>query len=53
MTVVALHEGARMVGGAWMVFGLALYVIYRTVQDKPLTKRFTIPAEALKEARET
>ena len=49
VTVVAFHEGARVVGGAWMVFGLAMYVIYRTVQDKPLTKRFTIPAEVLRE----
>ena len=30
-----------------MVFGLALYVIYRRGQGKPLRKRFTIPAEAL------
>ena len=53
VTVVAFHEGARVVGGAWMVFGLAMYVIYRTVQDKPLTKRFTIPADVLREGRET
>jgi APA family basic amino acid/polyamine antiporter len=32
-----------------MLFGLALYVIYRRQQDKPLRKRFTIPAEALRE----
>ena len=29
VSVVVLHEGARVVGGLWMVFGLALYVIYR------------------------
>jgi APA family basic amino acid/polyamine antiporter len=49
LSVVALHEGARLVGGAWMAAGIAMYVIYRRTQDKPLTKRFTIPAEALQE----
>ena len=51
-TVVVLHEGARLAGGAWMLAGLALYVVYRRGQGKSLTRRFTIPAEALKEARE-
>ena len=49
ISVVALHEGARVIGGAWMVFGVALYVIYRRGQGKSLTQRFTIPAEALQE----
>jgi len=53
VSVVVLHEGARVVGGIWMAAGLVLYVIYRRQQDKPLTKRFTIPAEALVEAPET
>ena len=35
-----------------MLVGLVLYVIYRRGQDKPLRKRFTIPAEALQEAPE-
>ncbi len=52
VTVIALHEGARIAGGAWMLFGIALYVIYRKGQGKSLTKRFTIPAEALREPRE-
>jgi basic amino acid/polyamine antiporter, APA family len=52
ISVIALHEGARYVGGAWMVFGLALYVAYRRGQDRPLTKRFTIPEEALREGSE-
>jgi APA family basic amino acid/polyamine antiporter len=52
ITVIVLHEGARIAGGAWMLFGLTLYVIYRRSQDKPLTKRFTIPAEALRETKE-
>jgi APA family basic amino acid/polyamine antiporter len=49
VSVVVLHEGARYAGGAWLVGGLLLYVIYRRGQDKPLRKRFTIPAAALQE----
>lgn len=49
VSVLVLHEGARVVGGAWMVGGLVLYVLYRGTQDKPLTKRFTIPEEGLQE----
>jgi APA family basic amino acid/polyamine antiporter len=49
-SVVVLHEGARVIGGAWMLIGIAMYVIYRSTQGKPLTKRFTIPPEALQEA---
>ncbi|HYI35544.1 MAG TPA: amino acid permease [Thermoleophilaceae bacterium] len=51
LTVVVLHEGARIAGGIWMLAGLALYVAYRRSQGKELTKRFTIPEEALKEAK--
>nr|MBA2630273.1 amino acid permease [Thermoleophilaceae bacterium] len=53
VSVIVLHEGARVVGGIWMAFGLALYVIYRRTQDRPLRKRFTIPAEALQESPPT
>jgi len=49
VSVIALHEGARVAGGIWMLAGLALYVLYRKGQDKPLTKRFTIPETALRE----
>ena len=52
VTVIVFHEGARLAGGIWMAFGIALYVIYRRGQDKSLTKRFTIPAEALRETKE-
>ena len=52
VTVVALHEGARIAGGVWMLAGVALYVAYRRSQGKALTKRFTIPEEALKEAQD-
>jgi APA family basic amino acid/polyamine antiporter len=52
ISVLVLHEGARYVGGAWMLFGILLYVSYRRGQDKSLTERFTIPATALQEAPE-
>ncbi len=50
VSVVVLSEGGRIVGGAWMLAGLVLYVVYRTSQDKPLRQRFTIPEEVLREA---
>jgi APA family basic amino acid/polyamine antiporter len=49
VSVVILHEGARYAGGTWLLGGLLLYVIYRRGQDKPLRKRFTIPATVLQE----
>jgi basic amino acid/polyamine antiporter, APA family len=49
VSVVILHEGARVIGGAWMAAGVVMYVVYRRTQGKALTKRFTIPAEALQE----
>jgi APA family basic amino acid/polyamine antiporter len=49
VSVLVLHSGARIVGGLWMVFGIVLYTIYRRQQDKPLRKRFTIPARALQQ----
>jgi len=52
LSVVVLHEGARIAGGIWMAAGIVLYVAYRRQQDKSLTKRFTIPAEALVEREE-
>ena len=52
VTVVVLHEGARYVGLGWMAFGLALYVIYRVSEDKPLLKRVSVPQEALQIPRE-
>jgi basic amino acid/polyamine antiporter, APA family len=50
VSVLVLHSGARIVGGAWMAIGVTMYVIYRRRQGKPLTKRFTIPPEALQDA---
>jgi basic amino acid/polyamine antiporter, APA family len=52
ISVVALHEGARIIGGIWMLAGIVLYVVYRRGQGRSLTKRFTIPAEALQEREE-
>jgi APA family basic amino acid/polyamine antiporter len=52
ISVLVLHQGARYVGGGWMIVGLVLYVAYRKSQGKSLTKRFTIPAAALHEPPE-
>ncbi len=52
ITVIILHQGARIAGGIWMVGGILLYVVYRRSSGKPLTKRFTIPEAALREAKE-
>jgi basic amino acid/polyamine antiporter, APA family len=52
VAVIVLHEGARYVGGGWLLAGLAMYVIYRKLQGKSLTQRFTIPEAALREARD-
>jgi APA family basic amino acid/polyamine antiporter len=49
VSVIVLHQGARIVGGVWMLAGITLYVVYRKVQGKSLTRRFTIPAAALQE----
>ncbi len=52
VAVIVLHEGARYVGGGWLIAGLAMYVIYRKLQGKSLSQRFTIPEAALREARD-
>ena len=52
VSVLILHSGARYAGGAWMLFGLLLYIVYRRGQDKSLRGRFTIPAAALQDAPE-
>ncbi|MDQ3739835.1 MAG: amino acid permease, partial [Actinomycetota bacterium] len=51
-SVLVLHEGARYIGMGWMAFGLALYVIYRVSEEKPLLKRVKVPQEALQIPRE-
>jgi APA family basic amino acid/polyamine antiporter len=52
ISVIILHSGARVLGGLWMIAGIAFYVTYRKIQGKPLAKRYQIPAEALREAPE-
>ena len=52
ISVVALHEGARVAGGAWMLGGVLLYVVYRRSQGKTLTRRFTIPEAVLRDHAE-
>jgi APA family basic amino acid/polyamine antiporter len=48
ISVIAFHDTALYVGGAWMAFGIGGYVIYRVVVEQtPVTKRVTVPAEAL------
>ncbi len=46
--VLLTHAEARAVGAGWMVFGIALYVVYRMSQGKPLLRRVTVPEGALK-----
>jgi basic amino acid/polyamine antiporter, APA family len=47
-SVIAFHDTALYVGGGWMVVGIVGYVIYRSVVEQtPLTRRVTVPAEAL------
>jgi APA family basic amino acid/polyamine antiporter len=49
IVVILFRAKARWVGGGWMLFGLAFYVVYRRfVERTPLTKRVSVPAEALR-----
>ncbi len=47
-SLLVLHTGARWVGLGWMAFGLALYLVYRTSEDKPVFRRVTISEQALR-----
>jgi len=48
VSVLIFHEGARYIGGGWLLFGLGAYVFYRTVvEETSLTRRVTVPEEAL------
>jgi APA family basic amino acid/polyamine antiporter len=48
VSVVVYHDEARFIGGAWMVFGLVAYVIYRVgVEGTSLTERVSVPEKAL------
>jgi APA family basic amino acid/polyamine antiporter len=48
VTVLVLHEGARYVGLAWLLGGIALYVGYRRIDGNPLLRRVTVPERALR-----
>jgi len=50
--VAVFHEGARLVGGGWMLGGIAMYVAYRVSQGKPVTKRVTLPEAVLRRSRD-
>jgi basic amino acid/polyamine antiporter, APA family len=51
LTVVVFREHARWVGGGWMLFGIVAYVVYRQfVERTSLTKRVSVPEEALRKA---
>jgi basic amino acid/polyamine antiporter, APA family len=51
-SVVLLHSGGRIIGTAWLLVGVTLYVAYRKSEGRSLTKRFTVPAELLQERAE-
>lgn len=46
--VILLRHTATIVGGVWLLLGIALYVSYRKTQGKALRGRVTIPEEDLK-----
>jgi APA family basic amino acid/polyamine antiporter len=48
ISVLILHDAARFVGLGWMAAGVALYLIYRVVEDKPILRRISVPAAALR-----
>ncbi|MDQ3644643.1 MAG: amino acid permease [Actinomycetota bacterium] len=52
ISLLIFNEGARLVGVGWMLAGLLLYAIYRRSQDMSLTRRYSIPEEALREVKD-
>jgi APA family basic amino acid/polyamine antiporter len=51
LSVVFTHSGARWVGFGWLAFGVAMYVVYRVTQGKPLLRRVLVPEKALRGER--
>jgi APA family basic amino acid/polyamine antiporter len=48
VSVIAFHEGARYIGGGWLLFGVVGYVIYRVVvEETSVTRPVTVPESAL------
>ena len=47
-SVLVFHEGARYLGGGWMIFGLIGYVVYRRgFEGVSVFERLDVPEEAL------
>ncbi len=48
LTVLLYHDTGRWVGGGWMLFGLAFYVVYRKgFEGTTLTRRVSVTERAL------
>ena len=52
VALLVYHGGSRWIGIGWMVFGVALYVYYRTSEGKPVFKRVTVPERTLTRPRQ-
>ena len=48
VAVMVVHEPARYVGLGWMLFGVALYVIYRRADETSLLRRVTVSPQVLR-----
>jgi APA family basic amino acid/polyamine antiporter len=48
VAVMVVHEPARYVGLGWMIFGVAMYVIYRRADEAPLLRRVTVSPQVLR-----
>lgn len=46
--VLALRHTATIVGLVWLTIGIAVYIVYRKTQGKPLRQRVTIPEADLR-----
>ncbi len=53
LAVMVVHEPARYVGLGWMIFGLAMYVIYRRADETSLLRRVTVSPQVLRSEPET
>jgi APA family basic amino acid/polyamine antiporter len=49
--LIATHSAARIVGTAWMLLGVSLYVAYRKSEGKPVFARVSVPESALRRDR--
>jgi APA family basic amino acid/polyamine antiporter len=48
ITVIVLHAGARYVGLAWVLAGVAFFVLYRKREGKAVGARVTVPEAVLR-----